>query len=126
MQRMKIERCHAQMMMLMHGAGPPPGGQPSAGAGRPNPAYTIVQLDRDYINRTLLPDLTHRYFDTPEGRQYEVAIIAPEDGQMIYRSDGGSGRFHADLRLPIFSVRALRREPFDAPIPQERPRQAPV
>jgi signal transduction histidine kinase len=127
MQRMKMERFHAQMMMLMHGgAGPPPGASHGVGVDRPNPSYTIIQLDRDYIKQTLLPDLAHRYFDTPEGRQYEVAIVAPDDGEMIYRSDGGSAPFHADLRLPIFSVRALRREPFDVPLLREKLRQAPA
>ncbi|HSY47729.1 MAG TPA: HAMP domain-containing sensor histidine kinase [Thermoanaerobaculia bacterium] len=79
--------------------------------GEPRPAFTIVELDRDYIARVLLPDLTRRYFDTPEGRQYEAAVVASESGEVLYRSDGASAPFHADLTVPIFSVLALRREP---------------
>lgn len=116
------ERFHAAMMIRMHG--PPPGQigeivEPGAAC----PAFTIVELDRDYITRVLLPDLTRRYFDTKEGRQYEVAVVASEGGDVLYRSDGGSAPFHADLTLPIFSVLPLRREPDLGPMLVEPPRR---
>jgi len=109
--RMMMERHHQEMaavtglqqkMMLMHPI--------------PSSAFTIIELDRDYIARVLLPDLTRRYFDTPQGRQYEVAIVSAENGEQLYRSDGHTTPFHADLVLPIFSVRLMRREPFDGPL----------
>jgi signal transduction histidine kinase len=95
----------------------------------PNPAFTILELDRDYIARVVFPDLTHRYFDTPDGREFEAAIVAPESGTVIYRSDasltGAAPPFRADFTLPIFSVRALRREPEEglmfAPPSEHRP-----
>ncbi|HEX7680172.1 MAG TPA: HAMP domain-containing sensor histidine kinase [Thermoanaerobaculia bacterium] len=82
----------------------------------PSSAFMVIELDRDYITRVMLPDLTRRYFDTPEGRQYEVAVTASDTGDVLYRSDDRSAPFHADLVLPIFSVRPLRREPFDGPM----------
>jgi signal transduction histidine kinase len=114
------ERFHGAMMLRMHGQ--PPGEigeivEPGAAC----PAFTIVELDRDYIARVLLPDLTRRYFDTKEGRQYEVAVVASEGGEVLYRSDGDSAPFHADLTLPIFSVLALRREPDPGPMLIEPP-----
>ena len=131
MQRMKMERYHAAVMMRRMPFVPPEARrEPSAlgadGAGAAALAYTIVELDRDYITRVLLPDLTRRYFDTPEGRQYEVAIVASENGEVLYRSDDGTAPFRADLALPIFSVRALRREPFDGPMLLEPPLHPPV
>jgi len=99
------ERFHAAMMIH-----PLPFLPPHEPDG-PIPAFTIVELDRDYIARVLLPDLTRRYFDTKEGRQYEVAVVASEGGDVLYRSDGDSAPFRADLTLPIFSVLPLRREP---------------
>jgi len=82
----------------------------------PSSAFMVIELDRDYITRVMLPDLTRRYFDTPEGRQYEVAVTASDTGAVLYRSDDRSAPFHADLVLPIFSVHPLRREPFDGPM----------
>jgi signal transduction histidine kinase len=110
MERMKMMAIHRAAMGMPHMEPEPPGGGPGC------PAYTIVELDRDYIARVLLPDLTHRYFDTPAGRQYEVAIVASDGGDLLYRSDDSTAPFRADLTLPIFSVRALRREPFDSPV----------
>lgn len=111
MERMKMmmERHHAGMGIPRMSLAPSGGGGPAC------PAYTIVELDRDYIRRVLLPDLTHRYFDSPEGRQYEVALIASESGDVLYRSDGESTPFRADLTLPIFSVHVLRRQAFEGP-----------
>jgi signal transduction histidine kinase len=106
MARIMMERHHQeirfqQKVMVMHPM--------------PSTSFMVVALDRDYIARVLLPDLTRRYFDTPEGRQYEVAVVASGNGEVLYRSDDRSVPFRADLALPIFSVRPLRREPFDGP-----------
>jgi signal transduction histidine kinase len=84
-------------------------------AGPACPAYTIVEVDRDFIARVMLPDLTRRYFDTPNGREYEVAVLG-ENGEMLYRSDpSNAAEFRADVTLPIFSVRALRKLPGEMP-----------
>ena len=92
------------------------------------PAVTIVELDREYIARVVLPDLTRRYFDTPHGRDYEVAIVDSESGQLLYRSDVQSGAepFRADITLPIFSVRMLRRLPPGMPLLAEPPPHEPL
>ncbi|MEA2163497.1 MAG: hypothetical protein QOK37_1624 [Thermoanaerobaculia bacterium] len=118
--RMKMERIHAQMMM-MHGGSPGATGLLGGNTGPPTPSYTIVQLDRDYITRVMLPDLTRRYFDTPAGRQYDVAIVATDNGEVLYRSDEGSSPFRSDLVVPVFSVRVFRREPFDGAVLREPP-----
>jgi signal transduction histidine kinase len=124
MERMKMMAIHRAMgmphMPMPRMEPGPPGGGPVC------PAYTIVELDRDYIARVLLPDLTHRYFDTPAGRQYEVAIVASDSGDLLYRSDDSTAPFRADLTLPIFSVRALRREPFDSPVLLREPQIHPA
>ena len=117
MQRVMTERHHAAMVLS---------GMPFMPARAACPAFTIVDLDRDYITRVLLPDLTRRYFDTPEGRQYDVAVVASESGVVLYRSDGDSAPFRADLTLPIFSIRALRREPDEVPMLMGPPPQQPV
>lgn len=85
------------------------------------PAFTIVELDRGYIARVVLPDLTRRYFDTPHGRDYEVAVLESESGQVLYRSDAGPHPFTAGIALPLFSVRMLRRVPPGMPIQAEPP-----
>ena len=85
------------------------------------PGYTIVEIDANYLARVFLPEMTRRYFDTPNGREYDVAIVSPETGATLYRSDGGNAEFHADVVLPIFSVRATRRMPMEAPILEPPP-----
>lgn len=115
MQKIMMERHHEGMMVMprMHLLPKIEGGV--------CPAVTVIQLDRDYITRVMLPDLTHRYFDSPDGRQYEVAIVAADGGDVLYRSDEKTAPFRADLKLPVFSVRPLRREPFDGPILLDAP-----
>jgi len=123
MQRAMIERHLAAMgrihdPMQMHMKTP---------QGPSCPGYTIVELDRDYIARVFLPDLTRRYFDTPNGREYEVAVAAPESGEMFYRSDAANAApFRADVIVPIFTVRAMRRMPMDVPIMTEPPPHRPM
>jgi signal transduction histidine kinase len=122
LQRIMMERHHEEMLMLprmrMQHA--------KMAAEGVCPAFTVVQLDRDYITRVLLPDLTSRYFDTPDGRQYETAIVASVGSGVLYRSDDGTGPFRADLKLPIFSVRPLRREMFDGPTLLDAPLSKPA
>jgi signal transduction histidine kinase len=90
------------------------------------PGYTIVEIDDDYLARVFLPEMTRRYFDTPSGREYDVAIVSPENGATLYRSDSAASPFRADIVLPIFSVRAMRRMPMDVPILTEPPPHQPM
>jgi signal transduction histidine kinase len=90
------------------------------------PGYTIVEIDDDYLARVFLPEMTRRYFDTPSGREYDVAIVSPANGATLYRSDAKASPFRADIVLPIFSVRAMRRMPMDVPILTEPPPHQPL
>jgi len=91
------------------------------------PGYTIVEIDGDYLARVFLPEMTRRYFDTPNGREYDVAIVSPDNGATLYRSDAGNAApFRADIVLPIFSVRAMRRMPMEMPALTEPPPHQPM
>jgi signal transduction histidine kinase len=90
------------------------------------PGYTIVEIDDGYLGRVFLPEMTRRYFDTPNGREYDVAIVSPETGATLYRSDAAASPFRADVVLPIFSVRAMRRMPMEVPIMTEPPPHRPL
>jgi len=105
--RVMMERHHQEMMAI----------QQKVMMMQPMPfsSFTVIELDRGYIARVRLPDLTRRYFDTPEGRQYEAAVVASDNGDVLYRSDGGAAPFHADLTLPIFTV-LMRRGREEAPL----------
>jgi signal transduction histidine kinase len=118
MRRKMIERHMAEMAMQvpMHMAPPEPH----------RPGYTIVEIDRDYLARVFLPELTRHYFDTPNGREYDVAIVSPDSGETLYRSDAVTTPFRADATVPIFSVRALRRMPMEVPILTEPPPHRPL
>jgi signal transduction histidine kinase len=50
--------------------------------------WIVVVLNLDYIQRKILPDLTKRYFNGPEGLEYKLAVI--DSGRipgLIYSSD---------------------------------------
>ena len=74
---------------------PPPDDGPP---GRP-PAFTIVQLDHEYLVNAILPDLAQRYF---EG-QYDIEI-ARDDGSAVLYQSGSSGSFKPELTVPVFRV----------------------
>jgi len=74
---------------------------------RQNPVnWIVVVLNLDYIQRKILPDLTKRYFNGPEGLEYKLAVI--DTGRtpgLIYSSDvafpsSNHGAF--DSRMNIF------------------------
>jgi signal transduction histidine kinase len=67
------------------------------------PGYTIVEIDGNYLARVFLPEMTRRYFDTPTGREYDVAIVSPDNGATLYRSDSANAAapFRADIVLPM-------------------------
>jgi len=85
------------------------------------PGYTIVEIDDAYLSLAFLPEMARRYFDTPSGREYDVAIVSPESGATLYRSDAPNAPFRADIVMPIFSLRAMRRMPMEVPILTEPP-----
>jgi signal transduction histidine kinase len=90
------------------------------------PGYTIVEIDDAYLARVFLPEMARRYFDTPSGREYDVAIVSPESGATLYRSDAATSPFRADIVMPIFSVRTMRRMPMEVPILTEPPPHRPL
>jgi signal transduction histidine kinase len=75
---------------------PPPDEGPP---GRP-PAFTIVQLDRDYLTGSVLPELARRYFND----EYDIEIAREDDSNVLYRSDRANGPFHPELTVPVFRV----------------------
>lgn len=74
---------------------PPEEGPP----GRP-PAFTIVQLDREYLTGSVLPELAHRYFEN----EYDLEIARDDGSDVLYRSDRSSRPFNAELTVPVFRV----------------------
>jgi signal transduction histidine kinase len=74
---------------------------------RQNPVnWIVVVLNLDYIQKKILPDLTKRYFNGPEGLEYKLAVIdARRTTGLIYTSDvafpsSNHGAF--DSRMNIF------------------------
>jgi len=75
------------------GFGPPPPMRPRR---EPPPATILIQLSREYLTRSLFPELKQKYF----GDEYDVAIV--NGNEFVYRSDPKSAR--ADLSLPLLRV----------------------
>jgi signal transduction histidine kinase len=74
---------------------------------RQNPInWIVVVLNLDYIQRKILPDLTKRYFNGPEGLEYKLAVIdAGKTSGLIYSTDvafpsNNQGAF--DSKMNIF------------------------
>jgi signal transduction histidine kinase len=57
---------------------------------RPPPrlaGYLMIELDRAFIGDVLLPELARRYFATPDGLDYQVAVLDEESPvEPLYRS----------------------------------------
>jgi signal transduction histidine kinase len=70
---------------------------PAASAGRQTPArnavdWIVIVLDRNDIQKNILPGLAQRYFSGTEGLDYQVAVTAGTDARVpLYSSDAGFG-----------------------------------
>lgn len=62
---------------------PPPGSRPQEVT--PVFGFTVLQLDRDYIQRELLPELTRRHFTRSAGDTYRIAVVTGAR-QVVYKS----------------------------------------
>jgi signal transduction histidine kinase len=81
--------------------------------------WIVVELDRDVIQRRILPDLAHRYFMGVDGLDYLIAVVAGGTAQreVIYSSDPGFGSEEvadADGRMDVFGN--ATRKAFGSPI----------
>jgi signal transduction histidine kinase len=68
--------------------------------------WIVVVLNLDYIQNSVLPDLTKRDFSSREGLEYKLAVIAAgRKTRVIYSSDRGfpsSNESSVDSRMNIF------------------------
>jgi signal transduction histidine kinase len=68
--------------------------------------WIVVVLNLDYIQNSVLPDLTKRDFSSREGLEYKLAVIAAgRTTRVIYSSDRGfpsSNESSVDSRMNIF------------------------
>lgn len=68
--------------------------------------WIVVVLNFDYIQRSILPNLTKRYFSGREGLEYKLAVMATErTPRLIYSSDldfPSSKQGPVDSRMNIF------------------------
>ena len=68
--------------------------------------WIVVVLNLDYIQKSVLPDLTKRDFSSREGLDYKLAVVATgSTPRVIYSSDPGfpnSNEGYVDSRMNIF------------------------
>ena len=81
--------------------------------------FTVVELDRQFLEQDLIPALTRQYFPIHEGvGDYSITIVSQADAdRVIYRSDEphpGDTTGSADATAPLF---ALRLDTFQSPVP---------
>ncbi len=73
----------------LRGFRPPPG--VSSRQDPPLFAFTVIELDRDYIVSEVLPVLARRFFIHSDGDSYRVAVVDARDtDRQIYQSDPGA------------------------------------
>jgi signal transduction histidine kinase len=74
---------------------PPPGSRPQEVT--PVFGFTVLQLDRDYIQHELLPELTRRHFIRSAGDTYRIAVVTGTR-QVLYKStpEATTDPAHAD------------------------------
>jgi signal transduction histidine kinase len=71
--------------------------------------YTIVMLDREYLQREFFPALARYYFASPHGMDYNLTIASRDNPQQrFYASDPHQAEVapvNADVRAGLLSVR---------------------
>ena len=89
-------------------------------------ASLVVRLDREMMAGEMFPALTRRYFQTPQGIDYALAVVDGEDpSRVVYLSDPQvpvSSFKTGDLSLGVLGVRPFEelRPLWDENRPQER------
>ena len=86
----------------------PPAGEPAPRFGQPPRHIVIIELDRDYLTRTLFPALAKQHFQI-DSREIDVAIT---DGHsLVYRSDADwTPAEKPDVDAPLLEVRGIADE----------------
>jgi two-component system, OmpR family, sensor histidine kinase SenX3 len=77
----------------------------------PEPGFVLIQLDREVLARTLLPELAERFFDVSREPHVLLAVAGP-GGQLIYRSEpklAPARYLPGDLAVPLLGMRGLGR-----------------
>ncbi|MDQ6676570.1 MAG: HAMP domain-containing histidine kinase [Acidobacteriota bacterium] len=89
-------------MLFAGGDGPERGapGQGSTAAG-----MLVVHLNRESLERTLLPDLAKRYFAGPDGFVYQAVVYAGEDTTHPVYTSGGPLTGAADMTVDVLEFR---------------------
>lgn len=85
----------------------------AGGCGSPNPKAlsncVMIVLDARVLEQTVLPELARRYFGTPEGLDYQVAVLgSASDQAVVYSSDPDFDQkdfSEADARMDVFGPR---------------------
>jgi signal transduction histidine kinase len=85
---------------------PPEPGRPEERSGG---EILVVRFDREMLSGEMLPALTRRYFQTPHGIDYDLAVVDGQDpDRMVYLSDPqvpASSFKTGDLSLGVLGVR---------------------
>ncbi len=79
---------------------PPPPREEEMPPERAAPAFVIIELDRNFLGSSMLPELAHRYFENG----YEVQVANATGSEVLYRTDGAKLPFVADLSMPVYRV----------------------
>lgn len=68
--------------------------------------WIVIVLNREYLQKEILPNLTRRYFGSGEGLEYKLALIETgKASRVIYSTDSkfpGSGTNGLDSRMNVF------------------------
>jgi signal transduction histidine kinase len=110
------EEVPALVLVISHASPGGPGTQeasPSPGGGsRRVPGALILELDLQFIQQTLLPQLAHKHLSAPGGLDYLVAVVTrSEPRRTIYLSPGASD---SSFSTPDLSVALLGLQAEDA------------
>jgi signal transduction histidine kinase len=52
--------------------------------------FTVLELNLQYVQQQLLPELVQRHFTHPQGDTYRVAVVRSNGGGVIYESEKGA------------------------------------
>jgi signal transduction histidine kinase len=86
----------------------PPAGAPPPWPGRRELEWLIVELNLEYVQGVILPELLHRHLGSAGSLDYDVEVVTKADRpSLIYRSDGGEASrigTAADASVSLFAL----------------------
>ncbi|MDQ3818640.1 MAG: HAMP domain-containing histidine kinase, partial [Acidobacteriota bacterium] len=85
--------------------------------------WCFLELDLDYLQKNLLPELVERHYGREAGKEYGIAVLTGRPARIVYQSDPAltvDSLSRVDAGVLLFDVRMQPNRPQPPPPPGQR------